>query len=72
MPVIQITAVPNVAEMVGVNRVLRGQSVPNVVGNSALGKKEEQDLRRKYVLRCLEILQMPVTEPLVYTLEEVQ
>jgi betaine reductase len=71
VPVVQITAVPNVAEMIGVNRVLRGQTVPNVVGNAKLGKKEERDLRRKYVMRCLEILKMPVTEPQVYTLEQV-
>ena len=72
MPLVQITAVPTVAEMIGVNRVLRGQTVPNVVGNAALDKKAERDLRRKYVLRCLEILQMPVTEPQIYTLEQVQ
>jgi hypothetical protein len=72
VPVVQITAVPNVAQMIGVNRVLRGQTVPCVVGNSILSKEKERELRRNYILRCLEILQMPVTEPQVYTMEQVQ
>jgi betaine reductase len=58
IPVAQITAVPNVAQMVGVNRILRGQTVPCVVGNSALNKEQERALRRKIILRALEILQM--------------
>jgi glycine reductase len=58
IPVIQITAVPNVAQMVGTNRILRGQTVPCVVGNSALNKEQEKALRRKIILRALEILQM--------------
>jgi len=58
IPVVQITAVPNVAQMVGVNRILRGQTVPCVVGNSALNKEQERALRRKIILRALEILQM--------------
>jgi len=70
IPVIQITAVPNVAQMVGVNRILRGQTVPCVVGNSALNKEQEKALRRKIILRALEILQMEAHGPKkVFTLE---
>jgi glycine reductase len=63
IPVVQITAVPNVAQMVGVNRILRGQTVPCVVGNSALNKEQEKALRRKIVLRAIEILQMDAPGP---------
>jgi glycine reductase len=70
IPVIQITAVPNVAQMVGINRILRGQTVPCVVGNSALNKEQEKALRRKIILRALEILQMEAPgSKKVFTLE---
>ena len=70
VPVVQITAVPNVAQMVGVNRILRGQTVPCVLGNSALNKEQEKALRRKIVLRAIEILQMEAPGPTtVFTLE---
>ena len=55
--------------MVGVNRILQGQSVTCVVGNSVLTKEQEKTLRRKYVLRALEILQTPVNTPTIFTLE---
>jgi betaine reductase len=64
IPVVQITAVPNVAQMVGVNRILRGQTVPCVVGNSALNKEQEKALRRKIIERALEILQMEAPGPI--------
>lgn len=65
----QITAIPNVAQMVGVNRILRGQTVTCVVGNSVLTPKQEADLRGKYVNRALEILSTKVDGPTIFTLE---
>ena len=58
IPVVQITAVTNVAQMVGVSRILQGQTVPCVVGNSVLNKEQEKALRRKIILRALSMLQM--------------
>jgi hypothetical protein len=58
--------------MVGVNRILQGQSVTCVVGNSVLTKEQEKGLRRKYVLRALEILQTEVNGPTIFTLEGTQ
>jgi hypothetical protein len=55
--------------MVGVNRILQGQSVTCVVGNSVLTKEQEKALRRRYALRALEILQTEVTGPMIFTLE---
>lgn len=55
--------------MVGVNRVLQGQSITCVVGNSVLTKEQEKGLRRKYVLRAIEILQTHVEKPTIFTLE---
>ena len=69
LPVVHITAVPTVSHMMGVNRVLRGQSVTCVLGNPELKKEEETKLRRKYVLRALEILKMDIKHKCVFTLE---
>ena len=70
IPVVQITAVTNVAQMVGVSRILRGQTVPCVVGNSVLNKEQEKALRRKIILRALEMLQMEAPgSQTVFTLE---
>jgi hypothetical protein len=58
--------------MVGVNRILQGQSVTCVVGNSVLTKEQEKALRQKYAIRSLEILQTEVTGPTIFTLEGTQ
>jgi len=55
--------------MVGVNRVLQGQSITCVVGNSVVTKEQEKALRRKYVLKALELLQTHVDAPTIFTLE---
>ncbi len=66
---VQITAVPNVAQMVGVNRILQGQSVTCVVGNSVLTKEQEKALRRQYVQKALEIFLNHAEAPAIFTLE---
>jgi hypothetical protein len=58
--------------MVGVNRILQGQSITCVVGNSVLTKEQEKALRRKYVLRAIEILQTDVQKSTIFTLEGTQ
>lgn len=65
----QITAVPPVAKMVGVNRALRGQTITNVLGNASLPPDKEKELRHRYIRRALEILQMDVKEPQMFTLD---
>jgi len=55
--------------MVGVNRILQGQSITCVVGNSVVTKEQEKALRRKYVLKALELLQTHVDAPTIFTLE---
>jgi glycine reductase complex component B subunit gamma len=67
--VVQITAIPNIAKMVGVNRIVQGQAVPNVVGNPDLDKEKEKELRCQYVTKALELLQTKVDGPTVVTLE---
>lgn len=54
--------------MIGVARILQGQSIVNLLGNVKLNRNEEKELRRKYVLRALEMLQLDVKEKQVFTL----
>jgi betaine reductase len=69
LPVVHITAVPTVSLMIGVARILQGQSIVNLLGNVKLNRNEEKELRRKYVLRALEMLQLDVKEKQVVTLK---
>jgi hypothetical protein len=55
--------------MVGVSRVLRGETITCVLGNSDLPEEQEKALRRKYVKRALEILETDIDSPTVFTLE---
>ena len=68
-PIVNITAVPTVSAMIGVTRVLRGESVANLLGNEKMCKEKERTLRRRYVLRALEILQTDLEKGQVFTLE---
>jgi glycine reductase complex component B subunit gamma len=70
IPVVQITAIPNIAQMLGVNRIVVGEAVPHPTGNPKLDDdKKEKDLRRKYVLKALQLLQTDVEEPTILTLQ---
>ncbi len=64
-----ITAVPTVSQMIGVTRVLRGGSVTNLLGDVKLTKEQEKFLRRKYILRALEILQTDLEDKKLFTLD---
>ena len=55
--------------MVGVNRIVQGQAVTSPLGDPALTKEEEKDLRRQYIVKALELLQKQVDGPTVVTLE---
>ena len=66
---VQITAIPNIAKMVGVNRIVQGQAVTSPLGDPALTEEEEKDLRRQYIVEALELLQKQVDGPTVVTLE---
>jgi glycine/betaine/sarcosine/D-proline reductase family selenoprotein B len=55
-----ITALPSIAQMVGVNRVLRGASITSPTGDSSLAVGEESTLRRRIVERALDMLSVDV------------
>ena len=53
----QVTAVTPVARALGVNRIVQGRAVVNVVGDWELPPHEEKELRRELVLRALDAIQ---------------
>ena len=52
----QITAMTAVAEAVGSNRIVQGQGIVNLLGDSDLPPEEERDLRKQIVRKALEAL----------------
>lgn len=68
IPVVQITAIPNIPQMLGVNRIVQGRAITNPVGDPSLTKEQEKELRRKLILKALELLQKDVEGPTVVAL----
>jgi len=69
IPVVQLTAVPAGAVMVGVSRILSGKTITNPFGDAELPPEREKELRRRYVMRALELLQTKVGKSTVFTLD---
>ena len=69
IPVVQITAIPNVAQMLSVSRIVVGKAVPHPTGDVHLDKEKEKALRRKFVLKALELLAKDVSEPTIAVVE---
>lgn len=55
--------------MIGVNRIVQGQAITNPVGDPTLSKEKEKELRRRLILKALELLQKDVEGPTVVALE---
>lgn len=67
---VQITAIPNIAQMVGVNRIVQGRAVPNPTGDPSLPEDKERELRREFIAKALTLLQTDVEGPTVLTVEK--
>jgi glycine reductase len=70
IPVVQITAIPNIPQMIGVNRIVQGPAITNPTGDPSLTEEQEKELRRKLILKALELLQKDVEGPTLVTVEE--
>jgi len=55
-----VTALPTIAQMVGANRILRGVSITHPTGDPSLAARDELVLRRRLVVRALEMLEAEV------------
>ena len=54
---------------VGVNRIVQGRAVPNPVGDPSLDEEKEKELRRRFILKALGLLQQEVDGPTVVTID---
>ena len=60
LPVIQVTNLTKIAEGIGANRILRGNSVLHVFGDPSLPLSSEKAYREQHVIKALQMLeQMP-------------
>jgi glycine/betaine/sarcosine/D-proline reductase family selenoprotein B len=57
IPTVQITSALPVAKMVGVNRVVLGNGIVQVVGDASVSADEEKKVRRRLVEMALDALQ---------------
>ena len=57
IPVIQVTNLTKIAEGIGANRILRGNSVLHVFGDPSQPLPREKPYREAHVLRALEMLE---------------
>ena len=59
------TVVP-ISLTVGANRIIPTVAIPYPLGNPALTKEDEKELRRKLVVKALKALETPITEQTVF------
>ena len=65
-PVVHMCTVVPISLTVGANRIVPTVAIPHPLGNPALDKKDEKELRRKLVRKALKALETPVTEQTVF------
>ena len=66
IPVVHMCTVVPISLTVGANRIVPTVAIPHPLGNPALSKEEEHDLRKKLVGRALEALETPVDGQTVF------
>jgi glycine reductase len=64
-----ITALPTIAQMVGANRILHGVAITHPTGDPSLTPDDERALRRRILLRALEMLTTDVEPRTVWEVE---
>lgn len=57
IPVVQVTNLSKIAEGIGSNRILRGNSVLHVFGNPTLPQRSEKAYRKSMVEKALHTLE---------------
>ena len=60
LPVVHVCTVTPISLTVGANRIVPAIAIPHPLGNPALDKAEEKELRRKLVMKALKALETPV------------
>lgn len=66
LPVVHMCTVVPISLTVGANRIVPTVAIPHPLGNPALSKEDEKELRRKLVEKALRALETPVEEQTVF------
>ncbi len=66
LPVVHVCTVVPISLTVGANRIVPAVAIPHPLGNPALSKKDEKELRRELVLKALKALQTEVDGQTVF------
>jgi betaine reductase len=66
LPVVHMCTVVPISLTVGANRIVPTVAIPHPLGNPALNKADEKELRRKLVEKALRALETPVEEQTVF------
>ena len=69
MTTVLITALPTIASLLGVSRVVRGVAIAHPVGDPVLDVDEERVLRGRIVERALDLLEAPVESTTVWEVD---
>ncbi|MCI7403392.1 hypothetical protein [Pyramidobacter sp.] len=70
IPVVQVTNLTKIAEGIGANRILRGNSVLHVFGDPSLPLSSEQNFREEKVKQALDLLEKTPAEGKTAIVEE--
>ncbi len=66
IPAALITAIPSVAQSVGVSRIITGGGIPYPAGNPSLSRDREVEFRRRLVEKALEAIATAVKGPTIF------
>ncbi len=69
IPVVHVCTVTPISMTVGANRIVPAVAIPHPLGNPALTRDEEKDVRRKIVATALRALTTPVTEQTIFEVQ---
>lgn len=66
IPVVHVCTIVPISLTVGANRIVPAVAIPHPLGNPALSREEERNLRRRLVMKALRALQTEVEEQRVF------
>lgn len=66
IPVVHVCTIVPISLTVGANRIVPAVAIPHPLGNPALSREEERNLRRRLVMKALRALQTEVEEQTVF------
>ena len=70
IPNAHVCAFTSISQDVGANRIVYGGHFTAPLGNSEMTPEAEKTYRRKIVDKALEVLQMNIEKPTIFTVDE--